>query len=387
MAVRSASRSASASRVDAGRGAGTAKAAKWSVPPVVVRQVRNGIVESVHRGDIVEVDAAGRMLHLLGDPDRIVNLRSAMKPFGLIALLRAGGRREFDLTGEELAIMTASHSGEDVHVRTVQALFRRLGIPQSVLACGAEGMPLDALTASRLARDGERPSALRHMCSGQHSVFILLAKLGGWELETYWQDDHPAQAAVREAIGAAFAVDPARIKTGIDGCGILTYAFPLREVARAFAILADPEALPAGDPRASLAPYYVEIREAMTAYPELVAGTRDRLDTSLMKATSGRLVSKSGAEGLRGIGILRGQRNGASAAASGVAIKIEDGDGKDRGPWAATVEALRQVGVIEGQAQRVLARYHRPVLLDPHGRQAAEAIAEFELAPVGELVV
>ena len=145
--------------------------------------------------------------------------------------------------------MTSSHSGEDVHVRTVQALFRRLGIAQSVLACGAEGMPLDALTASRLARDGERPSALRHMCSGQHSVFILLAKLGGWELETYWQDDHPAQAAVREAIGAAFAVDPARIRTGIDGCGILTYAFPLREVARAFAILADPEALPAGDPR------------------------------------------------------------------------------------------------------------------------------------------
>ena len=79
--------------------------------------------------------------------------------------------------------------------------------------------------------------------------------------------------------------------------------------------------------------------------------------------------------------------DGASAAASGMAIKIEDGDGKDRGPWAATVEALRQVGVIEGQALRVLARYHRPVLLDPHGRQAAEAIPEFELAPVGELVV
>ena len=219
-------------------------------------------------------------------------------------------------------------------------------------------------------------------------MFILLAKLGGWELETYWQDDHPAQAAVREAIGAAFAVDPARIKTGIDGCGILTYAFPLREVARAFAILADPEALPGRRPRASLAPYYVEIRDAMIAVPG--AGRRD--------ARTPRHVADEGDErpaasaraaprGCAAIGILRGQRNGASAAASGMAIKIEDGDGKDRGPWAATVEALRQVGVIEGQAQRVLARYHRPVLLDPHGRQAAEAIPEFELAPVGELVV
>jgi len=33
----------------------------------------------------------------------------------------------------------------------------------------------------------------------------------------------------------------------------------------------------------------------------------------------------------------------------------------------------------------MLARYHRPVSLDPHGRAAAEAIPEFELAPVGEL--
>ncbi len=387
MAVRSASRSASAASRAAGRAGGHAKPAKWTVPPVLVREVRAGTVESVHRGDIVEVDAAGRMLHVIGDPDRVVNLRSAMKPFGLVALLRAGGRREFDLTGEELAVMTSSHSGEDVHVRTIQALLRRLAIPQSVLACGADGMPLDALTAARLARDGERPSALRHMCSGQHTVFILLAKLGGWEVETYWQDDHPAQAAVRDAVGAAFAVDPGRIRTGIDNCGILTYAFPLREVARAFAILADPEAAPAGDPRTAIAPALLEVRDAMLAYPELVGGTRDRLDTSLMKAVDGRCVSKSGAEGLRGIGILRGPRNGSdSVPASGVALKIEDGDGEKRGPWAATVEALRQVGVVEGQALRVLARYHRPVVLDPHGRQAAEAIPEFELAPVGELV-
>ena len=51
-----------------------------------------------------------------------------------------------------------------------------------------------------------------------------------------------------------------------------------------------------------------------------------------------------------------------------------------------TVEALRLAGVLEGQALRVLARYHRPVELDPHGRIAAETIAGFDLVPVGELV-
>jgi hypothetical protein len=42
--------------------------------------------------------------------------------------------------------------------------------------------------------------------------------------------------------------------------------------------------------------------------------------------------------------------------------------------------------VLDGQALRVLARYHRPTILDPHGRVGAESIAEFELAPVGELI-
>ena len=151
------------------------------VPPILVRQVRNGIEESVHRGDIVEVDATGRLLRAIGDVDRVVTLRSTVKPFGLVALVEAGGIEEFDLDPAELAIMASSHSGEDLHVRTLQGVFRRAGVSQSLLACGVEGMPLDALTGARLARDGERPGPIRHMCSGQHSVYLLLARLKGWD--------------------------------------------------------------------------------------------------------------------------------------------------------------------------------------------------------------
>ena len=362
------------------------RTARWSIPPVLVRQVRNGIVESVHRGDVVEVDAQGRMLRVVGDPDRIVTLRSTVKPFGAAALLEAGGIDAFDLTPSEIAILASSHSGEDLHVRTLQSLFRRAGVSQTLLACGTEGMPLDALTAARLARDGEKPSPMRHMCSGQHAVFILLARLRDWPLETYWEADHPAQQAYREAVGRAFGVAPERLRTAIDGCGVLTYAFPLRSVARAYAMLADPSALDASDSRSSLAPPLTRIRDAMLAHPEMVAGNRDRLDTSLMKATPGRIVSKAGMEALRGLAILPGSRaGGATVGASGMAVKIEDGDGHDRGSWAATIEALRQAGVLEGQPLRMLSRFHRPQVLDPHGRVGAELIAEFELAPVGEL--
>ena len=376
-----------ASRPRTGRAPAPARSPRWTTPPVLVRQERNGIVESVHRGDVVEADVTGRLLHVIGDPDRLVMLRSTIKPFGLTALLAAGGVRELDLTTDEIAIMAASHSGEDVHVRTVIALYRRLGIPQAALACGSDGMPLDALTAARLARDGERPGPLRHMCSGQHSVFLLLAKLGDWPLDGYWEPAHPAHVAYRDAVAASLGVAPDTLPTAVDGCGVLTYAVSLREVARAFAFLADPAAVPAGDRRAAVVPHLVRVRDAMLARPELVAGTRDRLDTSLMKAVPGRVVSKSGMESLRGVAVLPGPRNAnGSRPASGVAVKIEDGGGFDRATWAATVEALRQVGVLGGQPLRVLARYQRPTANDPRGRVVAEAVADFELAPVGELL-
>ena len=262
-------------------------------PPILVRQMRNGVEESVHRGDIVEVDVEGRMIRALGDPDHVVNLRSCVKPFGLVALLEAGAQKEFGLEPAEIAIMASSHSGEDLHVRTLQALYRRTGVSQAALATGTEGMPLDALTAARLARDGERPSQIRHMCSGQHSVFLLLCRMRGWPTDGYWLEEHPVQVAYREAV--AFRTTPGKLVMGIDGCGIPTYAFRLREVAQAFAFLADPSAAPAADPRSSIASAMTIIRDAMLANPELVAGSRDRLDTSVMKALPGRIVSKGGA--------------------------------------------------------------------------------------------
>ena len=350
---------------------------------MLVRQVRSGVTESVHRGDAVEADAGGRLLHALGDPDRVVNLRSAVKPFGLVALLRAGGQAEFDLTAEELAVMVSSHSGEDLHVRTLMGLYRRAGLAQASLACGTDG-PLDTLTAARLARDGERPGPFRHMCSGQHTAFLLLAKMGGWDVETYWQEDHPAHMAYVEAVAACFGAAPARLVTSVDACGVKTFAFPLRVIAQAFAMLAGPESIPAADARSSVAGHLVTVRDAMVAHPDLVAGTRERLDTSLMKAAPGRLIAKGGAEALTCVGILPGARGGGSAP-SGFALKIEDGGGYDRAGRAATVEALAQMGVLEGPALRMLARYHRPPSLDPHGRVVGEAIASFELAPVGEL--
>ena len=109
-------------------------------------------------------------------------------------------------------------------------------------------------------------------------------------------------------------------------------------------MLADPTALSPTEPRASLAPALKIVRDAMLANPELVGGTRERIDTSLMKGLPGAIISKTGMEALRGMAVLPRARGSESRRATGIAIKIEDGGGHERAGWAAAVEALQQVG-------------------------------------------
>ena len=152
-------------------------------------------------------------------------------------------------------------------------------------------------------------------------------------------------------------------------------------------MLADPSARPARDPRASLAPALTIVRDAMLANPEMVGGTRDRLDTSLMKAA--RPDREQGRRWRRcaGSAILpRPARRRRDRRRAGMAIKIEDGDGYDRGTWAASVEALAPGRRARGAGAADAGSLPPAAVLDPHGRLGAEAIAEFELAPVGELV-
>jgi L-asparaginase II len=370
---------------------------------VLVEMRRSGVVESRQRGHVVVVGPDRLPERAIGEPDVVVTLRSAVKPFALLALVDAGGVQAFQLTQQELALMAASHSGEDLHVRTLQSVFRRANLAQSLLACGSEGMPLDEVTAARLARDGETPGPFRHMCSGFHAASLLLSRHAGWSLQDYWRPEHPSQLAVRGVVARVFGVNPQTMRTAVDSCGVLTYAFPLLEVARAYALLADPPGVADTPARSALAPALTQIRDAMMAAPELVGGTHERLDTALMRTLPGNIVSKGGAEALRGVGLVHldrtagGARRGSAARAAsrppadgssarGMAIKIEDGDARGRATWAATIESLAQLGALDDDALRALGRYHRPPVFDPRGKQAGEAVPEFQLAPVSELI-
>jgi L-asparaginase II len=305
-----------------------------------------------------------------------VFLRSSAKAFQLAPFITSG---HFDAYGfpdavQTMAVMAASHAGEDRHVRLVQAALRAGGLTRDALQCGTH-TPLDHETAQRLARDGEPPSELRHNCSGKHAAMALYARAAGWDVATYWQADHPVQQAALETVATVSGVKKSQVRTATDGCGVVSFAIPLRAIARMYAVLADPSNLADADLREAL----TRIRDAMLAYPELISGDRRQFDTDLMRAAPGRLVAKHGAEGLQCVGILA-DMDAVGAPSLGLAVKVEDGDRARRAGPAATCDALHQLGVLGEVELSQLESYARPPVLDlPRDEPVGEVRPAFEL--------
>jgi L-asparaginase II len=325
---------------------------------------------------VAVVDAAGRLVASAGDARTLAFIRSSAKPFQLAPFVASGRFDAYDFPSptEALAIMAASHAGEDRHARTVQGLLRAGGLSREVLACGTHP-PFDRETAQRLLRDGEPPSELRHNCSGKHAGMALHAKAAGWPVETYWQPDHPIQQLALDTVATVTGLDRGKIITATDGCGVVTFGMPVERLARAFAVLADPSSLADDALRRALE----RIRDAMMAHPELVAGERRQLDTSLMRAAPRKLLAKGGAEGVQAVALRSGGHDRGDVAL-GLALKIEDGDGARRARSTVTVAALRQLAALDEEAVAgPLAELASPPVVDPRGGRSGEVRPAFRL--------
>ncbi|HEY8171121.1 MAG TPA: asparaginase [Candidatus Limnocylindria bacterium] len=351
---------------------------KGAAPPVLVEVTRGDRVESVHRGSVAVVSPTGALIASAGDPDAFAFTRSSAKPFQLAPFVVSGHFDEYRLGTEALAIMAASHSGEDRHVRLVQEILRGAGLPSAVLQNQVHP-PFDTETAQRLLRDREQPTVLRGNCSGKHAGMVLFAKASGWPIETYWHPDHPVQRLAAETLSALSDVPIEDIATGVDGCGVVCFGMPIRGLATAFARLADPSAVADGP----LGQALYRIRDAMMAHPELVAGERRRIDTALMRAFPHRIVSKGGAEGVLAMGLPPGALPPGSPFGEGpmgIAVKIEDGNLARRAGDVVSIAILRQLGLATDPLPAGLEGYASPPIVDPRGEESGEVRAVLALA-------
>ena len=201
--------------------------------------------------------------------------------------------------------MASSHSGEDFHVRTIQGMFRRAGVSQnsSLAARGDAARSVDRRPSGPRRRKAERdPPHVLRTARGLAAV-VATQGLGPRDLLAAG-----TSFAGRLPVGGRPGVrhDPGPARDRDRRVRRRDIRVPPPRSRPAYAILADPGSLPRRDPRSSIASAVAIVRDAMLANPEMIAGRHDRLDTSLMKAVEGRLISKAGMEALRAIAILPG---------------------------------------------------------------------------------
>ena len=224
------------------------------------------------------------------------------------------------------------------------------------MLCGSQP-PRDRTARAALKERGLGGSALHNNCSGKHAGFLTLSKHLGADPAEYLEVGAPVQRAVFEAVGDMCELDPAELGYALDGCSAPTLRLGLRELAHAFAKLANPERLAA--PRRAACE---RIAASVAAHPALVAGHYKRLCTDLIEATGGRLFAKVGAESVYVIGV-RGRN-------LGLALKIEDGGARALGPLV--VGLLERFDLIDRAERERLAAWAPGPLRNWAGRVVGE---------------
>jgi L-asparaginase II len=304
------------------------------VPAVpVAAVVRSGFVESVHHGSVVVLDPIGHVVLSAGVPDEPLFPRSSNKPVQAAAMVRAG----LDVDDDLLALVTASHSGEPVHLDGVARLLASAGLGEGDLQ-NTPDLPFDAQERARWLAAGRPPSSLAQNCSGKHAGMLAACVAAGWDPNGYRDPGHPLQRLVAEVL-TELTGEPVN-HVGTDGCGAPVLAVSLIGLARAFSALVR---APEGTPEH-------RVSTAMRRFPRLVGGSR-RDVTALMEAVPG-LLAKDGAEAVY-----------AAALADGTAVAVKIADGGDRARPVVMAEALRAAGV---DPDRLAFLENAPVL--GHGR-------------------
>lgn len=319
---------------------------------------RSETVESLHYGAVAVVNANGDLVAGYGNPDVKTFLRSSAKPFQALPFVENGGPKYYGFEPNEIAILCASHSGTDEHVSTLRSIQAKIGVSEDELLCGVH-LPIHKPTAEVLRQRNQEPTPNRHNCSGKHTGMLAYSKMLFAETgrqpagSSYLDNDHPVQVEILKTFAEMCGLTIADIALGVDGCSAPNFAVRLCDAAGAFARICDP-VVGRVSPEARVEACHT-IVSAMMAYPNMVAGP-GRFDTRLMEVTKGRILAKGGAEAYQGIGIRAGAL-GPGLPALGIAIKISDGDARQRVRSAVALEVLRQLQAISPAEAEALSEF------------------------------
>jgi L-asparaginase II len=282
------------------------------VDAVLAEYVRDGFVESVHRGYLLALNADGSTALELGDSAAKIFPRSTVKSIQGAAMVRAGLKLEPRL----LALGCSSHSGSDAHLSAVREILAMAKLDESALQCMLD-KPLGDLERREW---GDKPATRISMnCSGKHAAMLLTCVLNGWPTDSYLDPAHPLQVAIKDEL-ETLAGEKITL-TSTDGCGAPLFLLSVAGLARAIRNIT-----------ISKDPIHQEVMAASRAFPEMVAG-KGRLTTQMIEAVPG-LYMKDGAEAVEVASMPDGRT---------LVFKVSDGSLR---PFRVLVHAgLKKLGI------------------------------------------
>ena len=308
--------------------------------PILCKIHRGDFIESIHVAYAVVVDGKGEIVYSSGDPHYLTCVRSALKPFQASAAIKEGATKAVSFTPEEIALMCASHNGEDIHVNTAKSMLDKIGYDTSYYECGTH-FPYDKESRIKLIQNKENSSALHNNCSGKHAGMLCLAKYLQVDPKGYTDPGHKVQQLIMKQVKRFSELN--EFPLAIDGCSAPVPFLPLFNIALMYQKFASGN--------------YDELNtlfDAVTSNPYLIAG-KNRFDTDFIEAMDGKAVTKVGGEAVRGLGIRSG-----NGEVFGIALKVLDGN--QRCSPIATMAVLDELDLLTKDQSEKLSSYKKTVL-------------------------
>lgn len=201
--------------------------------------------------------------------------RSLLKPWQFLA---CGIEEDSDLW----AMGLSSSSGQPIHVEALKKLSSETGIDISELVC-PEVYPYDFNETAKLIVTGSPKSRLYHFCCGKHLLMKYACKKIGSNPDTYYRPENKLQKKIFELIDS---ITKEKKLWHIDSCGVPTLCCSMKGHLDIWNSLCN-----AKDNNIGV------IRSIWSANPDIIGGT-NRLDSTIIKISSGKVLAKEGADGL-----------------------------------------------------------------------------------------
>lgn len=329
---------------------------------IVMKRTRGNTTESIHRGHICVIDKDKKIISHLGDPLYYTFFRSAAKPVQAMSVILSGAYKKFDISKKELALMCASHYGENQHIETLFTTLSKIGFKESDLLCGKTTSYKYSIALEH-ARNNKEFSERYNDCSGKHAGMLAICKMLNLSTDDYLNEDHLLQKEIKRIIAYMSEYPENKISLGVDGCSVPVFAMPLYNMAVSYINLIK-ETLP--DQNYSDATK--TIVQAMTEYPEMIAGT-DGFCTELIKAGKGRIIAKLGAEAVYCIAFKEPE--------CALAFKIEDGNKEVLPP--VIMETLIQLDLLRVEEYQALVGFHKPLIRNTSNKVTGQCLPDFKL--------